>query len=50
MNQKYMKVSLFEISYKNLFHHIIFFLDVPVCVCVCVCVYISAVKVNTLMR
>ncbi len=32
MNQKYMKVSLFEISYnkKIYFHHIPFFLDVPV--------------------
>ncbi len=32
MNLKYMKVSLFEISYKEkeLFHHIQFFLDVPV--------------------
>ncbi len=32
MNLKYMKVSLFEISYKKnkLFHQIQFFLDVPV--------------------
>ncbi len=32
MNLKYRKVSLFEISYKNkwIFHHIQFFLDVPV--------------------
>ncbi len=33
MNLKYMKVSLFEISYKKkvtFFHHIQFFLDVPV--------------------
>ncbi len=30
MNLRYMKVSLFEISYKKRFHHILFFLDVPV--------------------
>ncbi len=33
MNLKYMKVSLFEISYKKNFHHIQFFLDVPVLEC-----------------
>ncbi len=33
-----MKVSLFEISYKKLFHQIRIVLDVRVCVCVCVCV------------
>ncbi len=32
MNLKYMKVSLFEISYKNLFHHIQFFFR-------CTCTY-----------
>ncbi len=33
MNLKYMKVSLFEISYKKkwTFHHILIFWDVPVC-------------------
>ncbi len=32
MNLKYMKVSLFEISYKKLFHQILIVLDVCVCV------------------
>ncbi len=43
MNLKYIKVSLVEmLQEKKLFHHIFFFLDIPVyvCVCVCVCVYI----------
>ncbi len=30
MNLRYMNVSLFEISYKKNFHHILIFLDVPV--------------------
>ncbi len=41
MNLKYMEVSLFEISYKKkMFHHIQFFLDVPVFI----------IKVKTLPR
>ncbi len=50
MNLKYMKVSLFEISYKKkseLFHNILFFfLDVPVCVCVYVCIYLYMYAYN----
>ncbi len=41
MNLEYMKVSLFEISYKKkeLFHYILFFLDAPVCVYIYIYIY-----------